>query len=150
MLTATDHSSRLNARPFTKGEIYMNDQVEANKRIIREWHELAIDQRKPEEAVAKYIGPQYRQHNPGAGNGPEPFIQTVKQLTQIFPELRMESKRIIAEGDLVVLHSHLILKPGDRGSAVVDIFRLENGKIVEHWDVVQEVPEKSANNNTMF
>ena len=128
----------------------MNDQVEANKRIIREWHELAIDQRKPEEAVAKYIGPNYRQHNPGAGNGPEPFIQTVKQLTQIFPELRMESKRIIAEGDLVVLHSHLILKPGDCGSAVVDIFRLENGKIVEHWDVVQEVPEKSANNNTMF
>jgi predicted SnoaL-like aldol condensation-catalyzing enzyme len=128
----------------------MNDQVEANKRIIREWHELAIDQRKPEEAVAKYIGPNYRQHNPGAGNGPEPFIQTVKQLTQIFPELRMEPKRIIAEGDLVVLHSHLILKPGDRGSAVVDIFRLENGKIVEHWDVVQEVPEKSANNNTMF
>jgi predicted SnoaL-like aldol condensation-catalyzing enzyme len=50
----------------------------------------------------------------------------------------------------VVLHSHLILKPGDRGSAVVDIFRLENGKIVEHWDVVQEVPEKSANDNTMF
>ena len=128
----------------------MNDQVEANKRIIREWHELAIDQRKPEEAVAKYIGPNYRQHNPGAGNGPEPFIQTVKQLTQIFSELRMESKRIIAEGDLVVLHSHLILKPGDRGSAVVDIFRLENGKIVEHWDVVQEVPETSANNNTMF
>jgi predicted SnoaL-like aldol condensation-catalyzing enzyme len=128
----------------------MNDQVEANKRIIREWHELAINQRKPEEAVAKYIGPNYRQHNPGAGNGPEPFIQTVKQLTQIFPELRMEPKRIIAEGDLVVLHSHLILKPGDRGSAVVDIFRLENGKIVEHCDVVQEVPEKSANNNTMF
>ena len=128
----------------------MNDQVEENKRIIREWHELAIDQRKPEKAVAKYIGPQYRQHNPGAGNGPEPFIQTVKQLTQIFSELRMESKRIIAEGDLVVLHSHLILKPGDRGTAVVDIFRLENGKIVEHWDVVQEVPETSANNITMF
>ena len=128
----------------------MNDQVEANKRIIREWHELAIDQRKPEEAVAKYIGSNYRQHNPGAGNGPEPFIQTVKQLTQIFSELRMESKRIIAEGDLVVLHSHLILKPGDRGSAVVDIFRLENGKIVEHWDVVQDIPEKAANNNTMF
>ena len=128
----------------------MNDQLEANKRIVREWHELAINQRKPEEAVAKYLGTHYRQHNPGAGDGPEPFIATVKRFVQAFPELRMESKRIIAEGDLVVLHSHLILKPGDRGSAVVDIFRLENGKIVEHWDVVQEVPEKSANNNTMF
>jgi predicted SnoaL-like aldol condensation-catalyzing enzyme len=62
----------------------------------------------------------------------------------------MEIKRIIAEGDYVVLHSHLILKPGDRGSAVVEIFRLENGKIVEHWDVAQEVPETSANNNTLF
>lgn len=128
----------------------MNDQVEANKRIVREWHELAIDQRKPEEAVAKYLGPNYRQHNPGTGDGPEPFIATVKRFVQAFPELRMESKRIIAEGDLVVLHSHLILKPGDRGMAVVDIFRLENDKIVEHWDVVQEVPETSANNNTMF
>ena len=128
----------------------MNDQVEANKRIIREWHELAIEQRKPEEAVAKYIGPNYRQHNPGAGNGPEPFIAAVKGLTKTFPELSMEPKRIVAEGDYVVLHSHLVLKPGDRGRAVVDIFRLENGKIVEHWDVVQEVPETSANNITMF
>jgi len=128
----------------------MNDQLEANKRIIREWHEIAINQRKPEEAVAKYLGPSYRQHNPGAGDGPEPFIAAVKGLTQKFQELSMDTKRIIAEGDLVVLHSHLILKPGDRGTAVVDIFRLENGKIVEHWDVVQEVPETSANNNTMF
>jgi predicted SnoaL-like aldol condensation-catalyzing enzyme len=128
----------------------MNDQLEENKRIVREWHELAIDQRKPEEAVAKYLGPNYRQHNPGAGDGPEPFIETVKRFAQNFPDLRMEPKRIIAEGDYVVLHSHLVLKPGDRGTAIVDIFRLENGKIVEHWDVLQEVPETSANNNTMF
>jgi len=128
----------------------MNNQLEENKRIVSEWHELAIDKRKPEEAVAKYLGPHYRQHNPGAEDGPKPFIQAVKRIAQKFPDFRMESKRIIAEGDYVVLHSHLVLKPGDRGSAVVDIFRLENGKIVEHWDVVQEVPETSANNNTMF
>ncbi len=128
----------------------MNDRLEENKRIISEWNDLAINQRKPEEAVAKYLGSNYRQHNPGAGDGPDPFIATVKRFAQILPELRMEPKRIIAEGDLVVLHSHLILKPGDRGSAVVDIFRLENGKIVEHWDVLQEVPETSANTNTMF
>ena len=128
----------------------MNDQLKANKRIVHEWHELAINQRKPEEAVAKYLGPHYRQHNPGAADGPEPFIAFVKQFAQTYPDFRMESKRIIAEGNYVVLHSHLIPKPGDRGMAVVDIFRLENGKIVEHWDVVQEVPETSANNNTMF
>ena len=128
----------------------MNDQVEANKKIIREWHEIALDQRKPEEAVAKYIGPHYRQHNPGATDGPESFIKTVQWFAQNYPDFRMETKRIIAEGDYVVIHSHLILKPGDRGSAAVEIFRLENGKIVEHWDVAQEIPEKSANNNTMF
>jgi predicted SnoaL-like aldol condensation-catalyzing enzyme len=128
----------------------MNEQLEANKSIVSEWHDLAFNQRKPEEAVAKYLGPHYRQHNPGAADGPEPFIEFVKRFAQSYPDFRMESKRIIAEGNFVVLHSHLILKPGDRGMAVVDIFRLENGKIVEHWDVVQEVPETSANNNTMF
>jgi predicted SnoaL-like aldol condensation-catalyzing enzyme len=104
----------------------------------------------PEEAVAKYIGSNYRQHNPGSADGPESLIKTMKWFTQNFPELRMETKRIIAEGDYVVLHSHLILKPGDRGSAVVEIFRLENGKIVEHWDVLQVVPKTFANSNTMF
>jgi predicted SnoaL-like aldol condensation-catalyzing enzyme len=128
----------------------MNDQLEENKRIVREWNELAINQHKPEEAVAKYLGPNYRQHNPGAADGPEPFIRFMKWFAQTYPDFRVESKRIIAEGNYVVLHSHLILKPGERGTAVVDIFRLENGKIVEHWDVVQEVPETSANDNTMF
>ena len=128
----------------------MEEQLELNKRIVREWHELAINQHKPEEAVAKYLGPHYRQHNPGAADGAEPFIGFMKRFAQTYPDFHMEPKRIIAEGNYVALHSHLILKPGDRGMAVVDIFRLENGKIVEHWDVVQEVPETSANNNTMF
>ena len=128
----------------------MNERLEENKRIVREWNELAINQHKPEEAVARFLGPHYRQHNPGAADGAEPFIGFVKWFAQTYPDFRMEPKRIIAEGDTVVLHSHLILKPGDRGSAVVDIFRLENGRIVEHWDVVQDVPETSANDNTMF
>ncbi len=128
----------------------MNDQLEANKRIVREWNELVLNQRKPEEAVAKYLGSHYRQLNPGAADGSEPLIEFVKRFAQTYPDFRMESKRIIAEGNYVVLHSHLIREPGDRGRAVVDIFRLENGKIVEHWDVVQEVPETPANNNTIF
>ncbi len=88
--------------------------------------------------------------NPGAAEGPEAFIGVVKWFAQTYPDFRMESKRVIAEGDHVVLHSHMIRQTGDRGMAVVDIFRLENGKIVEHWDVVQEVPETPANANTMF
>ncbi len=128
----------------------MDDALEANKKIVCEWHELAINQRRPEKAIAKYLGPGYRQHNPGAADGPEPFIAFVKRFAEAFPDFHLDIKRIIAEGDHVVLHSHLIRKPGDRGMAVVDIFRLENGRIVEHWDVLQEVPETSANTNTMF
>jgi predicted SnoaL-like aldol condensation-catalyzing enzyme len=131
-------------------EVGVDPELERNKQVVLEWHDLAIDQRRPEEAVAKHLGPNYRQHNPGAADGPEPFIKFVKWFAQTYPESRMEVKRVIAEGDYVVLHSHLIREPGDRGMAVVDIFRLEHGKIVEHWDVVQEVPETPANSNTMF
>jgi predicted SnoaL-like aldol condensation-catalyzing enzyme len=79
-----------------------------------------------------------------------PFIGFVKWITGENPDLRVEFKRFIAESDLVAVHSHLIPAKGARGTAVIDIFRLENGKIVEHWDVLQEVPEQAANQNTMF
>ncbi len=128
----------------------MNDPLEVNKKIVREYTELAFNQRKPEEAVAKYLGPYYRQHNPGAIDGSEAFIGFVKWFAQTYPSFHVDLKRIIAEGDLVVTHSQYVRAPGERGMAVVDIFRLENGKVVEHWDVAQEIPEKSANNNTMF
>ena len=124
--------------------------TEQIKQVVREWTDLALNQRRPQEAVARYLGPYYRQHNPGAADGPEPFVRFVEWFAQTYPGSRMEPKRIIAEGDYVVMHSHLILEPGGRGSAVVDIFRLEDGKIVEHWDVVQEIPENAANDNTMF
>ena len=128
----------------------MSQLSDANKKTIQDYTELAFNQRKPEEAVAQYQGPYYRQHNPGSPDGPEPFVRVVKWLAETYPSFRLELKRILADGDLVVTHSHLIREPGDRGMAVVDFFRLENGHIVEHWDVVQEVPKSSANNNTMF
>ena len=128
----------------------MNNEPENNKRIVREFYELAFNEQKPEEAVAKYMGSTYRQHNPQAGDGAEPFITYVQNFTQTFPKLRVEIKRLIAEGDLVVVHNHSMRHTGDRGMAVMDIFRLEDGKIVEHWDVIQDVPETSANDNTMF
>ena len=128
----------------------MNNEFENNKRIVREFYELAFNKQKPEEAVATYMGSYYRQHNPQAGDGAEPFIAYVKNFTQTFPKLRMEIKRLIAEGDLVVVHTHGMRHTGDPGMAIVDIFRLEDGKIVEHWDVIQDVPETSLNDNTMF
>jgi predicted SnoaL-like aldol condensation-catalyzing enzyme len=100
--------------------------------------------------VKRYAGSYYRQHNPNAGDGTEPFIGFVKWITGANPQLRVDFKRFIAEDDLVVVHSHNVPVPGTKGRAVIDIFRLEDGKIVEHWDVVQEVPETAKNANTMF
>ena len=128
----------------------MNDQQEENKTIVRDFYNLALNLKKPDEAVARYLGSYYRQHNPTAGDGPGPFIAFVKGFTQAFPALHFDFRRFIAEGDLVVVHSHLVRKPGDRGMAVMDIFRLEQGKIVEHGDVLQEIPESASNSNTMF
>ena len=124
--------------------------TDQNKAIVRDFYDLAFNQRQPEAAVASYIGASYRQHNPMAGDGPAPFIAFVKWLTGTNPDVRFEFKRFIAEGDLVVVHSHLVPSKGALGTAVMDIFRLENGKIVEHWDVLQDVPAKAENENTMF
>jgi predicted SnoaL-like aldol condensation-catalyzing enzyme len=124
--------------------------AETNKQTVIAYYNLAFNDKQPEEAVAKYIGDRYIQHNPQAADGPEAFIGFVRGLAQQFPEASLEIKRVIAEGDLVVTHSLLKMAPDDRGMAVADIFRLEDGKVVEHWDVLQPVPETAANDNTMF
>lgn len=115
--------------------------------------DLAFVQRKPVEAAKKYISPErYIQHSPGAGDGRDEFIDGVAHYISI-SKYRCDIKRVIAEGDLVAIHSHCRNDPDDpkdRGSALVDIFRVENGWLVEHWDVDQPVPAKSHNDNTMF
>jgi predicted SnoaL-like aldol condensation-catalyzing enzyme len=124
--------------------------LEENKETVRAFYELAFNDKKPEEAVARYVGSTYTQHNPMAGDGPQPFIEFVNGFVAQFPDLSVDIKRVIAEGDLVVTHSLLKTSPEDRGTAAADIFRLEGGKVVEHWDVLQPVPETAANDNTMF
>jgi predicted SnoaL-like aldol condensation-catalyzing enzyme len=111
---------------------------------------MALNQHMPREAVAQYVGEQYTQHNPGAPDGPEAFITFFDGFFATTPTFKVEVKRVIAEGDLVVIHSHAKRDDNDRGSAVVDIFRVADGKVVEHWDVIQPVPENPANTNTMF
>ena len=128
----------------------MKNKNERNTELVRDFYHLALNLKKPEEAVEKYLGPYYRQHNPGAADGAEAFIAFVKGFTGAFPALHFDFRRFIAEGDLVAVHSHLVRQPQDRGMAVMDIFRIENNKIVEHWDVLQEIPESPANSNTMF
>ena len=101
-------------------------------------------------AASKYFGPRYIQHNPGAPDGIEGFKAFIALRKEKFPNAKGEIKRVFVDGDYVILHVHAVRNPGERGSAIVDIFKLEDGKIVEHWDVVQPIPEKAANTNTMF
>ena len=124
-------------------------QEEANRKVVLEFYDKALNQRDLEGAV-QHFGPRYIQHNPIAADGIEGFRKFIEWRSQRFPNARNEVKRTLADGDLVMVHAHSIREPGERGSAIVDIFRLENGKIVEHWDVIQPVPEKANNDNGMF
>jgi predicted SnoaL-like aldol condensation-catalyzing enzyme len=126
------------------------EELERNKQTALAFYDMAGNWNMPREAAAMYMGPMYIQHNPLAGDGAEAFIAFFTGFKTQFPNARWDFKRVAAEGDLVWVHSHFTLGTGDRGSAVVDIFRIENGKIVEHWDVLQQVPERSLNDNTMF
>jgi len=121
----------------------------ANKKAVVEFYEQAIN-RKDFDAASKYLGPRYIQHNPTAPDGAEGLKGFIGFLRSKFPDSKSEIKRVFAEGDYVILHVHSVREPGTRGRAIVDIFRLENGKIVEHWDVAQDVPEKATNPNGMF
>jgi predicted SnoaL-like aldol condensation-catalyzing enzyme len=120
-----------------------------NKKTVLAFYNLAFNEKQPAEAVAEYVGRTYSQHNPLAPDGPVGFIQFVLGFTNQFPDASLQIKRVIAEGDFVVTHSLLRTAPADRGTAAADIFRLEDGKVVEHWDVLQPVPETSANDNGM-
>jgi predicted SnoaL-like aldol condensation-catalyzing enzyme len=122
---------------------------EANKKLVVEFYDKAINQ-KDFEAASRYFGNRYVQHNPNAPDGIEGFKTFLGFLREKFPQAKSEIKRVFAEGDYVILHVHAVRNPGERGSAIVDIFKLEDGKIVEHWDVVQPIPEKAAHNNGMF
>ena len=124
-------------------------QLEANKRNVVEFYNQALNE-KNFEAASKYLGARYIQHNPVAADGPEGLKSFIGFLRDKFPQSRSEIKRVFADGDFVIVHVHSVREPGTRGRAIIDIFRLENGKIVEHWDVVQDVPEKAANANGMF
>jgi predicted SnoaL-like aldol condensation-catalyzing enzyme len=124
-------------------------QMEANKKAVVEFYDLAIN-KKDFEAASKFLGPRYVQHNPRAADGPEGLKAFLALLREKFPDYHSEIKRVFADGDYVIVHVHNVPTPGSRGNAIIDIFKLENGKVVEHWDVRQEIPEQSANSNTMF
>ncbi|AUC95861.1 nuclear transport factor 2 family protein [Bradyrhizobium sp. SK17] len=124
-------------------------QQEANRKAVLAFYEKGLNQKDADAALA-YVGNRYVQHNPGAADGPDGFRKFIAFLREKFPNSHSEIKRSFVDGDYVILHVHAVREPGTRGNAIIDIFKLEDGKIVEHWDVVQPVPENPANSNTMF
>jgi len=121
----------------------------ANIDTVRAFYEAGLNQ-KDFGAARRYMGDHYTQHNPNVPDGLDGFKAVVAYLRAQAPQSHSEIKAAFADGDRVILHVHAVPAPGDRGSAVIDIFRLDHGKIVEHWDVVQPIPAEAANKNTMF
>ncbi|MBU0498183.1 MAG: nuclear transport factor 2 family protein [Candidatus Thermoplasmatota archaeon] len=127
----------------------MSSNLDKNKKNAIAFYKTAYEG-NPRKAVELYVGNQYIQHNPLVGDGTEPFIHYFEKMANDYPHKSIEFIRAIAENDLVALHTHQIW-PDNEEYVTMDFFRFDtNGKIVEHWDSIQKIPQKSAHNYTMY
>jgi len=136
---------------FVASPLYATNshQQENNKKIVLEFYEKAINQ-MDFEAASVFLGPHYVQHNQRAADGIEGLKSFISYLRDTFPHAHSTIKRVFADGVYVILHVHAVRIPGTRGIAIVDIFKLKDGKIIEHWDVHEDIVDNPANANGMF
>jgi predicted SnoaL-like aldol condensation-catalyzing enzyme len=124
-------------------------RLAANKKLVLAFYQKMIGDKDP-EAARPYMAEKYVQHSAYARDGFEGVAEFARMFKQNFPNHRYEVKKVIAEGDFVVLHLHGINGMGPHGEQVVDMFRVKNGKVCEHWDVIQEIPGDAQNPNGSF
>jgi len=123
--------------------------IEKNKSNAIAFYKMAYEG-EPRKAIENYVGDEYIQHNPDVADGYEGFINYFERMQLEYPDKSIEFVRCIGQGDLVALHTHQTW-PGNDQYVTMDYFRFDaNGKIVEHWDSIQQIPKKSANPNTMY
>ena len=128
----------------------MHNQLEHNKRSAEKFYDLFFNQGKPAEAIEQFAGDTYIQHNPTMVDGKQGFIDYFNIAAQRYPDRRVYLKRTLADGPYVIIHVHMVWQ-ADFAMAGIDIFKFDDqGKIIEHWDVLQKIPDESANGNTMF